>query len=68
MGLKQIPRVKELNEEYYKLMAEKKKMSSEYYETRTAMQELLKAQKNVEMFLDEEQKREEKEKQKEQDR
>ena len=68
MGLKQIPRVKELNEEYYKLMAEKKKLSSEYYETRTAMQELLKAQKNVEMFLDEEQKREEKEKQKEQDR
>ena len=66
--MKQIPRVKELNEEYYKLMAEKKKMSSEYYETRTAMQELLKAQKNVEMFLDEEQKREEKEKQKEQDR
>ena len=39
-------------------MAEKKKMSSEYYETRTAMQELLKDQKNVEMFLDEEQKRE----------
>ena len=32
------------------------------------MQEILKAQKNVEMFLDEEQKREEKEKQKEQDR
>lgn len=42
--------MKDLNEEYYKLMAEKKKMSSEYYETRTAMQELLKAQKNVEMF------------------
>lgn len=68
LRLKKIPRVKDLNEEYYKLMAEKKKMSSEYYETRTAMQELLKAQKNVEMFLDEEQKREEKEKQKEQDR
>ena len=49
-------------------MAEKKKMSSEYYETRTAMQELLKAQKNVEMFLDAEQKQNEKEKQKEQDR
>ena len=68
LGLKKIPRVKELNEEYYKLMAEKKKMSSEYYETRAAMQELLKAQKNVEMFLDAEQKQEEKEKQKEQDR
>ena len=67
-GLKKIPRVKELNEEYYTLMAEKKKMSSEYYETRTAMQELLKAQKNVEMFLEAEQKQEEKEKQKEQNR
>lgn len=68
LGLKKIPRVKDLNEEYYKLMAEKKKMSSEYYETRTAMQELLKAQKNVEMFLEAEQKQNEKEKQKEQDR
>lgn len=68
LGLKKIPRVKELNEEYYELMAEKKKLSSEYYETRTAMQELLKAQKNVEMFLEAEQKQYEKEKQKEQDR
>lgn len=68
LGLKKIPRVKDLNEEYYKLMAEKKRMSSEYYETRTAMQELLKAQKNVEMFLEAEQKLEEKENQKEQDR
>lgn len=68
LGLKKIPRVKELKEEYYKLMAEKKKLSSEYYETRSSMQELLKAQKNVEMFLDAEQKQEEREKQKEQDR
>lgn len=67
-GLKKIPRVKELNEEYYNLMGDKKKLSSEYYEARAAMQELLKAQKNVEMFLDAEQKREEKEKQKEKDR
>lgn len=66
--MKKIPRVKELNEEYYKLMAEKKKMSSEYYETRTSMQELLKAQKNVEMFFEAEQKQNEKEKQKEQGR
>lgn len=68
LGLKKISRVKELNEESYELMAEKKKMSSEYYETRTAMQELLKAQKNVEMFLEAEQKQEEKKKQKVQDR
>ena len=68
LGLKKIPPVKDLNEEYYKLMAEKKKMSSEYYETRSAMQELLKAQKNVELFLETEQKQNEKEKKKEQDR
>lgn len=68
LGLKKIPRVKELNEEYYKMMAEKKKLSSEYYGASAAMQELLKAQKNVEMFLDAEQKQEEKVKQKEQDR
>ena len=49
-------------------MADKKKLSSKYYEVRATMQEIWKAQKNVEMFLDEEQKREEKEKQKEQDR
>ena len=49
-------------------MADKKKLSSKYYEVRASMQEIWKAQKNVEMFLDEEQKREEKEKQKEQDR
>lgn len=65
LGLKKIPRVKDLNEEYYKLMAEKKKMTSEYYETRNAMQELLKAQKNVEIFLDAEQKQEEKQKEQE---
>ena len=44
--------MKELNEEYYKLMADKKKLSSKYYEARATMQEILKAQKNVEMFLD----------------
>ena len=68
LGLKKIPRVKDLNEEYYSLMSEKKKKTSEYYEAKSSMQELLKAQKNVEMFLDAEQKQEEKEKQKVQDR
>ena len=51
LGLKKIPHVKDLNEEYYNLMSEKKKKNSEYYETKSSMQELLKAQKNVEMFL-----------------
>lgn len=68
LGLKKIPRVKDLNEEYYNLMSEKKKKTSEYYEAKSSMQELLKAQKNVEMVLAAEQKQEEKEKQKEQDR
>lgn len=66
LGLKKIPRVKDLNEEYYNLMSEKKKKTSEYYEAKSSMQELLKAQKNVEMFQEAKQKEEEK--QKEQDR
>lgn len=65
LELKKIPRVRELNEEYYELMAEKKKMSAEYYKTRNSMQELLKAQKNVEMFLNIEQKQDEKQKEQE---
>ena len=51
LGLKKIPRVKDLNEEYYNLMSEKKKKNSEYYELKSSVQELLKAQKNVEVFL-----------------
>lgn len=65
LELKKIPRVRELNEEYYELMAEKKKMSAEYYKTRNSMQELLKAQKNIEMFLNIEQKQDEKQKEQE---
>ena len=68
LGLKKIPRIKDLNEEYYTLMSEKKKKNSEYYELKSSMQELLKAQKNVEMFLAAEQNQMEKEKQKEQNR
>jgi len=62
LGLKKIPRVKDLNEEYYNLMSEKKKKNSEYYELKRSIQELLKAQKNVEMFLAAEQKQDEKQK------
>lgn len=68
LELKKFPRVRELNEEYYELMAEKKKMSAEYYKTRNSMQEYLKAQKNVEMFLNIEQKQDEKQKEQEQGR
>lgn len=68
LGLKKIPRVKDLNEEYYNLMSEKRRKNTEYYEAKSSMQELLKAQKNVELFLYAEQKQNDKEKQKEQDR
>ena len=68
LGLKKIPRIKDLNAEYYNLMSEKKMKNSEYYELKSSMQELLKAQKNVEMFLAAEQNQAEKEKQKEQNR
>lgn len=39
LGLKKIPRVKELNEEYYNLMSEKK--TSEYYETKSSIADCL---------------------------
>ena len=68
LGLKKIPRIKDLNAECYNLMSEKKKKNSEYYELKSSMQELLKAQKNVEMFLAAEQNQAEKEKQKQQNR
>ncbi len=68
LGLKKIPRVKDLNEEYYHLMSEKKKLTSDYYKEKSVMQELIKAQKNVEMFLNVEKKQEQRENEKEQNR
>lgn len=65
LELKKIPRVKELNEEYYELLSEKKKLSAEYYEAKNAMQEFLKAQKNVEIFMQIEEKQDEKQHEKE---
>ena len=52
--LKKLPKVKELNAEYAKLMAEKKAVYPDYRKAREEMQELQKAQKNLELFFAEE--------------
>ena len=60
-GLKKLPTTKELNKEYYELMNEKKQMYSQYHKLKNEMHELMKAQKNVEKFLADEVKNEERE-------
>lgn len=56
-GLEKLPTTKE----YYELMNEKKQMYSQYHSLKNEMQELMKAQKNVEKFLADEVKNEERE-------
>ena len=51
LGCNKIPRIKELNIEYFQLLKEKKELASEYYKARFSMQEYKKAQRNVEEFL-----------------
>ena len=53
-GVKKIPRVKELNEEYATLLAEKKKEYALYHSARNEMQEFVIARKNIEALLGEE--------------
>ena len=53
-GLKKLPKVKELNTEYSTLFSQKKAAYPAYRKARDEMQELMKAQKNVEMFFAEE--------------
>ena len=53
-GLKKLPRVKALNAEYSELLAKKKSSYFDYRVAREEMQELLRAQKNVELFFREE--------------
>ena len=50
-GLKKLPKVKELNVEYAELLAKKKSAYPEYRKARDEIQELMKAQKNVELFF-----------------
>lgn len=47
-----LPTIKELNEEYAKLLAEKKQISSNYYPARSEMKEYVTAERNVRIFLE----------------
>ena len=53
---KTFPKVKELDAEYSKLLTEKKARYPDYRKAKEEMQELLRAQKNIELFFDEEKK------------
>ena len=52
--LKKLPKVKELDAEYSKLLTEKKASYPDYHKAKDEMQELLRAQRNVELFFAEE--------------
>ena len=51
MGVKKLPKVKELQTEYVKLLEEKKKTYAEYRHSREEMRELLTAKANVDRAL-----------------
>ena len=53
-NLKKLPKVKELDAEYSKLLTEKKAVYPDYRKAKDEMQELLRAQRNVELFFAEE--------------
>ena len=53
-GLKKLPKVKDLNIEYSDLLEKKKADYPAYRKAREEMQELVKAQKNIELFFAEE--------------
>ena len=53
-GLKKLPKVKALNSEYSDLLTQKKAAYPDYRKAREEMQELVKAQKNIELFFAEE--------------
>ena len=53
-GLKKLPKAKDLSIEYAELLKKKKESYPDYRKARDEMQELMKAQKNVEMFFAEE--------------
>ena len=53
-GLKKLPNVKELNAEYSALLTKKKALYPAYRKAWDEMQEIVKAQKNVELFFKEE--------------
>ena len=53
-NLKKLPKVKDLNTQYSVLLTQKKAAYPDYRKAREKMQELMKAQKNVELFFAEE--------------
>ena len=53
-GLQKLPKVKELDAEFAELLSKKKAAYPDYRKARNEMQELVRAQKNVERFLAEE--------------
>ena len=53
-GLQKLPKVKALDAEFAELLTKKKAAYPDYRKARNEMQELMKAQKNVEMFFAEE--------------
>ena len=50
-GLQKLPKVKELDAEFSELLTKKKVAYPDYRKARNEMQELVRAQKNVERFL-----------------
>ena len=56
LGVKRIPRVKDLNEEYARLMAEKKQTFAEYRKARDEVKEYLVVQENIASLYDAERK------------
>ena len=55
-NLKTLPKVKELDAEYSKLLTEKKARYPDYRKAKEEMQELLRAQRNIKLFFDEKKK------------
>ena len=51
LGLKKLPKVKNLNAEYTELLKQKKEVYPGYRKAREEMQQLLRAQKNIERFF-----------------
>ncbi len=60
LGVKKLPKVKELNAEYAEVLAEKKKLYGDYRQAKKDMQEIQRAKYDIDQFLkdDEEQKKE----------
>lgn len=54
LGVKQLPKVKELNAMYAEILAEKKKLYGEYREAKKEMQEIQRVKYDIDQFLKDE--------------